>query len=30
MEQWGGGAQPKDLIVYVVRAWGFTSLKELN
>ena len=30
MEQRGGGAYPKYLIVYVIGAWGFTSLKKLN
>ena len=30
MEQWSGGAWPKYLIVYGVRAWGLTSLKKLN
>ena len=30
MEQWGGGAQPKYVIVYVIRDWGFTSLEKRN
>ena len=29
MEQWGGGEQPKHLIVYGVRDWGVRNLTNL-